>query len=210
MSASATVVLTGYFAGLALVLATPGPNLLLVGGLAALHGLARTLPLALGLGAGAGVLGTSIYALAGLMPAGTAWDFAGRVLSAGLLAAMAARIARTPTPSPGFVVRSSGVQADFATAFTTAIANPVTGLFFASQFVGPAGELPWPQVALLLLLTTNLVMLKAIAVAAIFSRPVVRNRAATAFGMWSKVVAGLFLVLAGLSLRPVIVAMASG
>lgn len=210
MSVSATVILTGYFAGLALVLATPGPNLLLVGGLAALRGLARTLPLALGLGAGAGVLGTVVYAMAGLMPSGAAWDAAGRVLSAGLLAAMAARIARMPIPDTGLVARASGLHADFATAFATAITNPITGLFFASQFVGPAGELSWPQVVPLMLVTTILVMLKAIAVASVFSRAVFRDRVASAFGLWSKGVAALFIVLAGLSLRPVIVAMASG
>jgi threonine/homoserine/homoserine lactone efflux protein len=206
LSASATVILTGYFAGLALVLATPGPNLLLVGGLAALHGLARTLPLALGLGAGAGVLGAVVYAMAGLMPTGAAWDTAGKVLSAGLLAAMAARIARIPIPVAGVMARGPGLHADFATAFATAITNPITGLFFASQFVGPAGELSWLQVVPLMLVTTLLVMLKAITVAAVFSRAVVRDRVATAFGVWSKVVAALFLVLAGLSLRPVIVA----
>lgn len=209
MSVSVTAVLTGYFSGLALVLATPGPNLLLVGALAALRGVARTLPLALGLGTGAGVLGAIVYAMAGLMPTGAAWDTAGRVLSAGLLATMAARIARMPSPAAGPVARSSGLHADFATAFATAVMNPITGLFFVSQFVGPAGDLSWPEVAPLMLVTTILVMLKAIAVAAIFSRAVVRDRVAAAFGLWSKVVAALFVVLAGLTLRPVITAMVS-
>jgi threonine/homoserine/homoserine lactone efflux protein len=50
----------GFAAGYAAVLATPGPNVVAIGGLAALRGFRATLPLCAGIGTGALILAVYI------------------------------------------------------------------------------------------------------------------------------------------------------
>lgn len=207
MSAALSTLLAGYFAGLGLVLVTPGPNLLLIGGLAALRGFRATLPVVCGLGCGAAVLGCSLYTAAGMLPDSAVWNALGRVIAACFLGALAWRLARAPTP--GGAPDDVAAHADFSAGFATAVVNPVTGLFFAAQFVGPAGDLPWRMIAPLLLISAALIVVKALLVAALLSHDTIRCRVIGAFRLWSGAVAGLFLLLALHQLRPVL-AMASG
>ncbi len=84
-----------------LVLATPGPNMLLVGAAAALRGAAGALPLCLGVSLGAGALNAALLLLVAAAPAGGGaagldGEAAGRLLGAALLLWVAVSIPRRP------------------------------------------------------------------------------------------------------------------
>ncbi|MBP0465206.1 LysE family transporter [Roseomonas sp. PWR1] len=119
-------------AGYALVVMTPGPNVLLVADAAARHGMRAALPrcganaLAVGL-----IAGVAQLASGALPRSGPALDvFA---LASGVLLLLAAlRIARS---RPG--QRQGGLGASFLTSFRTAVLNPVTIAYFATAFTGP-------------------------------------------------------------------------
>ncbi len=120
-----------------LVLATPGPNMLLVGAAAALRGVAGALPLCLGVALGAGALSAALLLAVSAAPDGAAWEGAGRLLGAALLLWVAVSVARLrPT---GDVRRLGGRAADFAAGFCTAATNPISAAFFGAQFLGPLG-----------------------------------------------------------------------
>src|SRR3712207_2499490 len=80
-----------------LVLATPGPNMLLVGAVAALRGVTGALPLCLGVSLGAGALCGAVLLLLWLAPDGAGLDRAGRLLGAALLLWVAVSVALRPS-----------------------------------------------------------------------------------------------------------------
>ena len=200
--------LAGYLMTYVLLLATPGPNTLATGGFAALHGFTATLPFAMGIGRGAAVQAVVLFVGAGLLPGGESWEVIGRSLSAFLLATMGWRILKTAkrlcadTSSPAKV--PAGRRADLAVGFGTSSTNPMTGMFFAAQFIGPAGDLPWLPALVLILATAALALTNSLAVAAVFSHAFIRRRMASALPVWSRLVAGLFAVLAFISVMPMV------
>lgn len=206
--------LAGYLMTYVLLLATPGPNTLATGGFAALHGFTATLPFAMGIGLGAAIQAVVFFVGAGLLPGGASWEVIGRSLSAFLLATMGWRILRTAkrfcadTLSPAKL--PTGRRADLAVGFGTSSTNPMTGMFFAAQFIGPAGDLPWLPALALILATAALALTNSLAVAAVFSHPAIRRRMASALPVWSRIVAALFVVLAILSVRPIMGTLLSG
>jgi threonine/homoserine/homoserine lactone efflux protein len=133
--------LANFLAGYVAVLATPGPNVLAIGGIAALHGLRGAVPLCAGAALGAGCLGATAFFAAGMASAVPGFEGTSRLAGGLLLGYVAIAIARQPAPqetqqggSAGPAI--SGVAA-FGAGFCTAVANPLTGSFFAAQFLGP-------------------------------------------------------------------------
>ena len=120
-----------------LVLATPGPNMLLVGGAAALHGVAGAFPLCLGAALGAGALSAALLLAASAVPDGGSLEWGGGLLGAALLLWVAVTVARQRPPPSGEARRIGGRgTATFAAGFCTAATNPLTAAFFGAQFLG--------------------------------------------------------------------------
>ena len=125
--------------GYAVVLATPGPNALAIGAVAALRGFAGAVPLCLGVACGAGTLaGLLCLALAGASPEPGRWGDAGRVAGAVLLLYIALRLLRREAPA-AIDGGGGGRMVGFCGGFCTAVSNPITAAFFASQLAGVAG-----------------------------------------------------------------------
>ncbi len=197
--------ITQFLVGYMLVLASPGPNMLAVGGFAALHGFRATLPLAFGIGLGTCLLASTLYGLAGLVPQSAGWEAVGHAAAAGLLAALGLRVASTQVPADecgGAAARAA--RADVATGFMTALTNPLTAGFFAAQFLGPVGDLPQSLVGLVLALSAILAFTNATVVAACLSNSAIRQRVRTGFKPWSRIVGALFIGLAGLQVQAVV------
>ena len=206
--------LAAYLMNYILLLAVPGPNMLATGSFAALHGFTATLPLAMGVGLGAAIQAFVFFVGAGLLPGGDSWEVIGRSLSAFLLAMMGWRILKSAkrlcADTRASAKGPAGRLTDLAVGFGTSSTNPMSGMFFAAQFIGPAGDLPWLPALALILATAVLALSNSLAVAAVFSHAPMRRRIASALPLWSRIVAGLFVVLALLSVRPMIEALISG
>jgi threonine/homoserine/homoserine lactone efflux protein len=212
--ASPLGLLASFVAGYAAVLATPGPNLLAIGGIAALHGLRGAVPLCAGAALGAGCLGAAALVAAGAAFGAPGFEAMARLAGSLLLGYVALTIAWRPAPQvtqhggaslPGI----SGIAA-FGAGFCTAATNPLTGAFFAAQFLGPlgpgrggtAGALAIPCVVVIALLFF-------LGMASLLARPVVR-RAALAWHRPIRLGAAAVLTLLAmntlwpvLSMRPV-------
>lgn len=140
--------IVGFLVGYVVVLATPGPNMLAVAGIAALRGVRGAVPFCAGVALGAGALGAMLlFAVGVAADAVRNWDAALRAFGALLLLCIAVVIARTQPPTeeastaagrsrPG---ATAGCLAALGAGFCTAATNPTTGAFFAAQFLGPLG-----------------------------------------------------------------------
>lgn len=126
-----------FLLGYLVVLATPGPNLLVIGSVAALRGLRGTLPLCLGVALGASALSAAIAATIGAGAGNTNWNNACRLVGAALLLWVAFSVARSRPPDPAALQQRAAGGIEFGAAFCTAATNPLTGAFLAAQFLGP-------------------------------------------------------------------------
>lgn len=194
-------ILAAYFAGYLLIMASPGPNMLMTGSLAAMNGFRAVLPLAIGLGLGISLQGSAIYALAGLFPESGSLEAVGYGVAACLLAALGLRIASSDLPADGCASPIRGTRALLVTGLTTAAANPLTGTYFAAEFLGPLNDLPGPLIGLALALTALLSVLEATIVAALLSQSAVRRRVLTVFRPLARIIGAIFIGLAALKLR---------
>ena len=137
-----------------LVLATPGPNMLLVGAAAALRGASGAFPLCLGVSLGAGALCTA------------------------LLLWVAVSVARRPPIEAGRLGGGGRAAAGFAAGFCTAASNPVSAAFFAAQFLGPlgaAGAGEGSAAVLAPLAVAAVVLVYMLGVAMLLTRPACRR-----------------------------------
>jgi threonine/homoserine/homoserine lactone efflux protein len=199
----ASGVLAGFLLGYAAVLAVPGPNMLAIGTISALRGLRAVLPFCLGVAVGAGLLALSLHltlrTVAGVP--GTGW--ACRAAGAALLLFVALRMLRAPSPgAAGRQVAQAALGPDDIAAFCagacTAVANPVTGAYFAAQLLGPLALSGHTLAALTLVPIQALVV--GLAVAMVLARPAAR-RAALAWHRPLRLVscAQLVLLAAGIA-----------
>ena len=148
----------GYLA----VLATPGPNMLAIGALAALRGFWGALPFCLGIAVGAGTLALLLHLAFGILLDAQGLEVAARAVGGAMLLVVALHVVRTPYPClPENAPRRHAPQADLLAVvgggFMTALTNPVTAAYLITQFLGPLGDskatwLAAPVVALLALL----------------------------------------------------------
>jgi threonine/homoserine/homoserine lactone efflux protein len=138
MASSDTLVpLAGFVLGYVAILLTPGPNVLAIGGLAALRGLRATLPLCAGIACGASVLALLICFAASWGRTSPAIDHGARAVAAGLLLYVAARLLlqRRADLTAHVALPARDALATFMAGLATAATNPITAAFFASQFL---------------------------------------------------------------------------
>ena len=151
------------------ILVTPGPNLLVIAGVAALRGLRGALPICLGIALGAGTLNAALAATLQGAPAAPGWTEAGRLAAAALLLWVAVTIARSRPPDTIRAVR--GAQgAEFGAGFCTAATNPMTAAFFAAQFLGPLALLD-ARLPLVPLAVTATALATSLGLATLLARP---------------------------------------
>ena len=134
--------LAAFLAGYVMILATPGPNMLAIGGVAALHGLRGAAPLCVGASFGAGCLGTATFLIVRYASPVPSAGGVARIAGALLLAYVAIDLARhsalqEKAQALGCALPAINRAAAFGVGFCTAATNPLTGSFFAAQFLGP-------------------------------------------------------------------------
>ena len=161
-----------FLLGYVTILATPGPNLLVIGSVAALRGVRGVVPLCLGVSLGAATLSAVLLAAVRVAPAGS-WFVLVRAGGALLLLWVALKIAwKRPVadaePPPG-----AGL-AELGAGFCTAATNPLTAAFFTAQFLGPlssGGSLR----AVIPISVMTVAMLFFLAVSSLLARPLLRR-----------------------------------
>lgn len=203
IGATQAAALLSYFLAYMLVLATPGPNMLLVGGIAALRGFRRAAPLAAGLASGVGLLGCAVFLAAGLLPNGGVWSVLSPLASAALLIFLGLRTCAAKAPD-GMARPPAASGGEVGLGLTTALCNPVSCSFFASQFLGPLGDLPPALAALLIAATAGLALCKLLLVAALMARPAIRSVFARRFRLLTRVASALLVGTGIASLKPLL------
>ncbi|MCA3425056.1 MAG: LysE family transporter [Roseomonas sp.] len=169
----------GYFA----ILATPGPNMLTIGTMAALRGFRGALPFCLGVALGAGLVAGATSLLLEAFAGSHRLEMVGRVVAGTLLMALAFRIicARAPRLSNQSLFSEPQMLNNWAvglgTGFFIALTNPVTAAYCFAQFIGPLAQsnvAPW-----VILLVATQALLFGLLIAALFAHPFVRHVAFT-------------------------------
>ena len=183
----------------ALVMVTPGSIMLATGSLAAFHGIGRTLPFILGIGAGTGgvvaLLGLASGSLLSTLPP-VLLQQAGAIVLLCMAVAMI-RMPLCPASQPCDCKGSS--RALVVAGAMTVMSSPFTPAFAASMFAGPWFELRTPAMVFMLALVICLANLSwYFLVAAILSRPPARAVILRRQGLFRVVAAG-FLSLFALS-----------
>jgi threonine/homoserine/homoserine lactone efflux protein len=165
----------GYFA----ILATPGPNMVTIGTMAALRGFRGALPFCLGIALGAGLVAGATSLLLEAFAGSQKLEVAGRVVAGTLLMVLAFRIicARAPRVSDQTLFSQPRMPQNwcvgFGTGFFIALTNPVTAAYCFAQFMGPlaqTGAAPWA----ILLVATQALLFGSLT-AALFAHPVMRH-----------------------------------
>jgi len=140
MTENTLMPLAGFIVGYAAILITPGPNLFSIGAIAALRGLRATLPLCLGIALGASVLAVGICTAVSLGRHSPMVEQLSRAAAFALLLYVAAQLLfRQPPKAIGkqaLELSARDAIATFLAGVSTAVTNPITAAFFASQFLG--------------------------------------------------------------------------
>lgn len=204
--------IAGFALSYAAILAVPGPNMLAIGGIAALRGRRAALPFCVGMAFGAGLLALALHQTLSLSAPLRAADLSVRAAGAVLLALMALQLMRRRAPAGepahhGRRGRGEGpVLVAFGAGLCIAATNPLTGAFFLSQFLGMVAQLPSPAQTCVLLL----VPLEALGIALLAASLLGSARARRAAQAWHRPIrflaAGMLLVLAARSLHSAVTA----
>ena len=163
-----------FIAAYAMVVIVPGPVTFATGGLAALQGFGRTLPLLAGIGVGRAAL-TALMAFGAAHLAATLSLPAARICGAAMLCAMAWRMALATPPAMEGQSRRLGGNL-FVEGVAIGFLSPQTAAFYAAGLVGLMLEAPGNALSLVTIATIITIGWHA-AVAALLSRPFVRNAA---------------------------------
>jgi threonine/homoserine/homoserine lactone efflux protein len=199
--------LLALFMGYAAVLATPGPNMLAIGGIAATRGFARAVPICLGLVVGATSLAGAmdLIAAVGNRAEVQGGDTLGRVLGAALLAWLAVSQARCGDAGASQRVAGGGIA--FCAGYCTAATNPLTIAFFAAQLAaGPlgGGATGWAVSVAALLGVAATALVFYLGMAALMAHPVARHAVLS----WQRPIrlasAGALMMSAATMLRPLL------
>lgn len=147
--------------GYVLCLMAPGPNLMIVASVALRRGFWGSLPMCHGVTIGSLALAGGIYWLASTVPAFGSWDRVGRAVGAMLLFYMALQLVfgsgvRSPTPAS---------RTDFTLGFVTASINPITGAFFASQFLAMARAPTFAELVLIFVVVGGVAFARSVLIA---------------------------------------------
>jgi len=131
----------GYIA----ILIIPGPNMLLLVGLAAVHGVRGTLSICVGLALGASM---SAALIASTMATFVPWERTIEALG-GLFLLLASYWMLKAQPSELQYAKKAQLTG-FGGGLSIALANPITAAFFMTQFSGPLNSDPVAVAALIL------------------------------------------------------------
>ncbi len=136
--------IAGFAVSYAGILAIPGPNMLAIGGIAALRGRRAALPFCVGMAFGAGLLALMLHQALSLSATVRGVEQSERAAGALLLALMALQLLRrrAPVGEPGQVRqgREGPVLVAFSAGLCIAATNPLTGAFFLSRRLARAGS----------------------------------------------------------------------
>jgi threonine efflux protein len=159
--------------GYTAVLAVPGPNMLAVGGLAALRGFRAAVPISLGVAAGATSLALFVDTATATVST-QHWKNLVQVFGAILLLYVAYRVVKL-TPAPSTRQRHLHTPiAEFGAGFCTALTNPITAAFFAAEFGGRlVGAISSAMTALFTV--PAIALLVSLSVSGLLARPMVRR-----------------------------------
>lgn len=205
-----TVLLLKFALGYLAILATPGPNMLTIGTMAALRGFRGALPLCLGIAIGAGLVAAATSLLLEAFAASHELELVGRVVAGTLLMALAFRIicARTPRVSDRSLSSQpqmlKGSAIEFGTGLFIALTNPVTAAYCFAQFIGPLAQsnaAPWA-----ILLVASQALLFGLLTAALFAHPFMRHVAFTHHRPVCAISGLVLLSLGFLTILPVLLA----
>jgi threonine/homoserine/homoserine lactone efflux protein len=154
-----------------------------------------------GIACGAGALGATLLVAISIAP-GDGWDRAGRLLGAALLGWLAFSAVRQPTPGQcAPVVAKGDGMAAFGAGFLTALTNPMTAAYFASQFL--VGE-DAATIVLAPIVATAMALLYFLMVAALLARPAFRKASLIWYRPVRLVAATVFVAMAVSLLRSVL------
>jgi threonine/homoserine/homoserine lactone efflux protein len=175
-AARTAAALASFWLGYLVILAVPGPNLLVVSYVAATHGLRSAIPLVLAISCGAAMLLTAIYTLADT--AGPGFRQGLSCMSVFLLFYSAFRILRAKAPSgPDDASVPRRLIPDISLGLACGFTNPVTAAYFTAALLGGNTILFVPGMAgPLAVSTAALCGSFAITAAALFSRVAIRER----------------------------------
>lgn len=132
----------GYF----VILATPGPNMLTIGTMAALRGFRGALPFCLGIALGAGLVAGATSLLLEAFAGSHKLELVGRIVAGTLLMVLAFHIicARAPRVSDQTLFSQPRMPHNWCvglgTGFFIALTNPVTAAYCFAQFMGPLAQ----------------------------------------------------------------------
>jgi threonine/homoserine/homoserine lactone efflux protein len=152
--------------GYVLVLLTPGPNFIILAGVALMRGFRGSIPICFGVALGSVLLAAVAALAADAVPAGGPWDAIGRGLGGLLLLYVAWRLLSAGLPSP----TAAPVRGDFALGFGTALFNPITGAYFAGHFLTMQGEHGLADDAFVLALAGAIALLRSLIIVAVCAR----------------------------------------
>ena len=205
-----TLVVGKFLLAYVAVLATPGPNMLAIGGIAALRGFRAAIPFCCGIALGAGILASSLFSAAVVISAHDVWQTMARVVGALLLLSIAGRVSTLKPPRNPTRGRTSSAKLpfhliEFSAGFCTAAANPITIAYFAAEFVGPLSALndALPVVITLTAIPT-LALAGGLITATILARPMARKTALLWHRPICAAVAMALVVLAASVIRPLV------
>jgi threonine/homoserine/homoserine lactone efflux protein len=193
-----------YFSGLFLILITPGPNIIMIGCLSALYGVRSIMPLLLGITAGQIVLAVGFYGIFAIIPEGPLWSAVSNALAALFMLIIAWQLITSSALFDSATPKKIPPITQFISSFITAVGNPITGLYLASQFLGPLKSIEGSTFIVLLLLSILFEFIVYGSIGLILSHPSIRSRIKSSFRLWTRAIACVFFLFALLHLQPVI------
>ena len=195
--------LGAFMLGYLLIMASPGPNMVAIGTIAALEGLASALPMITGIAFGVGVLASFVLAVSELMQV-ESLSPALQFLAGLMLLAVAWAVSRSrnfaQTEGAANPRRSSQGLALFLAGFTTAASNPITIAYFAAALVpisramvAEGGSSPTIVIIIIIVIAAALFWF---ACAVLMARPTMRGFVRKREGLIRAVAAMLIAVIA--------------
>lgn len=190
-----------FMMGYLLIMASPGPNMVAIGTIAALEGLANALPMIAGIAFGAGGLASFMLAVSELMQV-EALSPALQFMAGLMLLTVAWAVSRTRNfaqPDGAEPTRRSGQGlALFLAGFSTAASNPITIAYFAAALVpiGRATVAEGGSSLGIVIVITSAAALFWFACAVLMARPTMRSLVRKREGLIRTVAAMLIAAIA--------------
>lgn len=186
--------------GYLVCLATPGPNFVMIAGIALLRGWRSCLPVCLGVSVGSICLLLLIYGFVDLLPDAALVDRMARAVSGVLFLYIAWRTFRTRLTFE----LSAPTSSDFGLGFWTAFLNPTTGTFFIGHFLAYKSTASFDHAAAALALVVTISLVRSGLIAAAFGVWRVKAAGGLLARAVTWVAGGLMAAFGGLSLASLV------